>query len=105
MPPKPTALIFLQRIYHRQQLDIEHADIVVDRHAALEGHVVALIYRHDVPYACADIRAVIIDGGRTDRRERRIGVDKSVVFAPLLVNYIAALGRACISCCAPRRSR
>ena len=68
--------IILQLVYHREQVDIEHADIMIDEQTAVYREVVAAECRHDVPYARWDFAA------------------ESVVLEPLLVDDIAALGGA-----------
>ena len=75
-------------------IDIEHADIVVDKQTTVYREVVAAECRHDVPYARCDFAAAVNGRGRIERSESGDFVDESVVLKPLLVDDIAALGGA-----------
>ena len=89
-----TGKIILQLVYHREQVDIEHADIMIDEQTAVYREVVAAECRHDVPYARCDFAAAVNGRGRIERSESGDFVDESVVLEPLLVDDIAALGGA-----------
>ena len=49
----------LQLVYHCEQVDIEHSDIMLDEQAAVYREVVAAVGRHYVPHTCFDFSAVI----------------------------------------------
>ena len=85
-----TGKIILQLVYHREQVDIEHADIMIDEQTAVYREVVAAECRHDVPDARCDFAAAVNGRGRIERSESGDFVDESVVLEPLLVDDIAA---------------
>ena len=68
----------LQLVYHREQINIEHADIVVDEQAAIYREVIAAECRHDVPDARCDFAAAVNGRGRIERSESGDFVDESV---------------------------
>lgn len=81
-PMQGTGKIILQLVYHREQVDIEHADIMIDKQTAVYREVVAAECRHDVPYARCDFAAAVNGRGRIERSESGDFVDESVVLEP-----------------------